>query len=78
MITFDSKLSKSGLNVLRGDLNKDGKRDICDLVALNNYVASLSTEAPLPYKNINIVDCDRDGKVDNSDLSPLRKALLEK
>lgn len=78
MITFDSKLSKSSLNVLRGDLNKDGKRDICDLVALNNYVASLSTEAPLPYKNINIVDCDRDGKVDNSDLSPLRKALLEK
>lgn len=78
MITFDSKLSKSGLNVLRGDLNKDGKRDICDLVALNNYAASLLTETPLPYKNINIVDCDRDGKVDNSDLSLLRKALLEK
>lgn len=78
MITFDSKLSKSGLNVLRGDLNKDGKRDICDLVALKYYAASLSTQAPLPYKNINIVDCNRDGKVDNSDLLSLRKALFEK
>lgn len=53
-----------------GDVNKDGKIDVCDLVALNNMITDGTAEAT-PVNDLN-----GDGKADKLDLAEIRKLII--
>ena len=54
-----------------GDINKDAKVNICDLVALNNAITDNETD-------VSYMDLNNDAAVDDKDLAELRSILLSK
>jgi len=63
-------------NLIRGDLNGDGKINSSDYTLLKRYLLEIINELPVndPFK---VADLNGDGKINSTDLTLLRRFILE-